>query len=222
MMTCMSASLIAPAPFWAHYFLENPWPVAAVASLLAGLLMWLSRQVGRRPLAWSALVVALLGCLGTPLLASLVLTAREELTSRTRQLVRAAGPVNPGMLRAIFDPQAVLVGPAGDAWLTVPEMLTAIESLDHRYSIGRHKLDILGVEARPGGVGVSQIDVVSHFERGPAEGRPLRTRWLLTWRRDLPGPDGQEGFWRLTRAQWLKHPAPDAIEPQMGLWDQMP
>ncbi|MCC7408553.1 MAG: hypothetical protein IT442_10815 [Phycisphaeraceae bacterium] len=215
----MSVSLIAPAPFWAHYFLENPWPVAALACLLAGLLMWLARQIGRRSLAWSALGVVLVGCLGTPALAICVQTAREQLVARTRQLVRVAGPVNPGTLRSIFDPQAVLLGPDGDAWLTVPQMLQILENLDQRYTVGRHKLDIVDAEVRAVVVGVCMIDVVSHFVRGPAEGRPLRTRWLLTWRRDAPSPNDRERAWRLTRVQWLKHPAPDAIQPQMGAWD---
>ncbi|MCC7204809.1 MAG: hypothetical protein IT441_06990 [Phycisphaeraceae bacterium] len=215
----MSPSSIAPASFWAHFFLENPWPIAAVAALIAGTLMWLNRQVGRRSLAWTALGVVLIGCLGTPLLAVLVHTSREQLIDRTRQLVRAAGPVNPGTLRSIFDPQAVLLGPDGDAWLTVPQMLRVIDTLDQRYTIARHKLDILAAGTTGPDVGLCQIDLVSHFTRGPAPGRPMRTRWQLTWRRDPSGSEGQPTPWRLTRVQWLKHPAADAVQPQMGVWD---
>lgn len=200
-----------PAPsILQRYLLEQPWPLVVVLLLIAvacllGMLRRRDKTARHRFLIVSSIAAGLAA--GVLLLATAVRTDREAIEQTTRELVAAAGPLDPDRLDALIFPDAVFTGPDGSVWRTWDESEPAIRAGSRwvEFKESPHTIRSLRVGVLPSGEGVTLMDV-----RTDVPGAAFfKTKWRLTWRKDA------EGEWRMHEARWLdffgRQPTPDML-----------
>lgn len=191
-----------------HLLLENPWPLVLALVVVGAVLGVLSTQRLSRRLAAASLVAFLLAP-SILLLAHSVTTAREHIIAGTRELV--ASTVHRADLAAVdllFSPEAVLVGPDGEVWLTYPEIRTQLERASERFAIREQSVRSLTAELEDG-VGQVTVSLRSTLG-GQAAGVPMPSMWELTWER-------ADDAWRVTQVRCLQfmnaEPGPNFWKP---------
>jgi len=142
-------------------------------------------------------------------------TERKAIEACTRQLVAATAPLSLERFEASLAPQASFAGPEGQRWLDRSQMLAALQSAVGNHSVARQHVSIQDVQLRGPQFALVLIDVATTFANQPWGDRPILTRWLLEWWRPDPRTP-----WRLSRAQWQRHPSPFAVQPAYGIWSQ--
>src|SRR5262245_10472817 len=107
---------LAPPPMFERFLFEEPAALIATC-VLVGLVLLIhgNRRMNRRVLLAGAGSIALAGVFF--LLATLVVTTREHLKARTREMIALTTPVDVPKLGEILGPRVTLTGPNGDIWL---------------------------------------------------------------------------------------------------------
>lgn len=193
-------------PFVQSVLFENPWPLVIVLVLIAFVLLfvWRGRR-GSKPLIISgALLVAALGVYVT---AALVVTEREHLQERTRELVQRAGVGSTARVRDMFHGHGVLVGPDGSVWYNpVEAALVEFDSVKRRYTM-MHTIRSVQAEHLGGNRGRTLLSVSSRVHE--MDNQAVPSQWLFVWER---GADGQ---WLVLEAHFLRL---GALPPSKGMW----
>lgn len=208
----------ADPPFVSHLLFEQPLGSAAAVLVLAALLTAIAMRRGSRPMLIFALVGGPVLAVGLWALAANVTTGREQVMSLTRQLVSATSPLDASAIDRLLDPQVVMVGPGGGAWLTRSEFDPIMRRVLQRFSILRNTARVLGAEMVNANGARVVMDVTTRLDSKLYGDRPIQTRWLIEWIRWPEGPTGPPGPWRALRIHWLEHPAPNGVQPQRGVW----
>lgn len=178
-----------------RYLLEDPWPAVVVLGCVAFALLVTGMRRNRG--AWHvAAGVAALAAGGVYVLAATVQTDRERVEQRTRELVAATAPLDAPTLRQLIDDQATVTLPGGEplrlAGVLSDELISAVD----RFAVESQSIRGLHVEAPQPGAATARLDVRTVL--GGDVHYPVRTEWLITWRR------GDDGRWRVAAVQWLE------------------
>ncbi|HYE02889.1 MAG TPA: hypothetical protein VD963_06610 [Phycisphaerales bacterium] len=185
---------LPPAPALARLFLENPWPAWAALAVAAVTAYVLWNQARRRA---GALAAAGLGLLGAALwsLAAVVVTPREELAARTRELVAVVAAGDAARLASFLtEDMTASAGPLGGT-LTRERVLGEVAGAPSRgWRLETYRvLEVrAAVDAPHAGRTHARVRVTPE-----ATGTPIISWWRLHWRA------GPEGAWRLETAELL-------------------
>lgn len=188
---------LTPPPLWQEWLFENPWPLVIVLIVLAVVLRLMATR-SRRPRGYRfnyAALGALLAALGVYLLTVFVETDRERLVDRTRQLVAATAPLDTAAIDALIARGAVVTGPAGETWVLYDDIRPELERAVGRHGIARHALRSLAADVVSSVRGRSLLSLSTTTDD---LGLPIRTQWLITWRKE------GDGTWRVIELQWLE------------------
>lgn len=188
---------LSPPPLWQAWLFENPWPLV-VALLAAAVVLRVVSTRRETPwrgrLGWAALGAVLLAG-GVYLSTAIVETDRERLIDRTRQLVAATAPIDAGALDGLIARGAVVAGPDGSPWVVYDDIRDELEAAVQRHGGFDHAIRGLAAEAVNKARGRSLLSLST--TTGDL-GVPIRTRWLITWRRE------GDGRWRVMEIRWLE------------------
>ncbi len=197
-------------PFFEHYFLENPYPLCSTLAAAALLLVILSRRSLDTRLLVASLATASLAA-GVYLLASRVETEREHLIRLIHQAVQctASNPMDIATLQPMVEINASLTGPDDDSdqlTLTHDQMFALLANLDRDRVILGQGIDDVDAHTPQQGEGLTRIDLRTIIRTDVGD-QLVKTRWLLQW------SQAANGLWTISRIRWLKHPAPNALQP---------
>lgn len=184
----MMSTLLAEADLTSILF-ENPWPAVIALLGVSSVLRLMGKRQGQKRLvtaSWAALVLGL----GVYATAALVNMDREVLIEQTEAMITATSPVDEPALRALFAPNALLLGPEGDVWDELNAVFVAKELSEH--GVKDNQTRLVDAQSTQPGVGISTMDVSSKIM-----GIPQRSTWELGWQKDA------DGRWRITSMKWL-------------------
>ncbi|MEX0774997.1 MAG: nuclear transport factor 2 family protein [Phycisphaeraceae bacterium] len=192
-----------PPPLLPHLLFEQPVPLLIVlgAATLA-LILIARRRNDRRLLVWAGGVTLL--ALAVVVMSKLVVTQRERLNDRTRELVAATAPLDVAHLRTLFAPDAVLLGPEGQSLGQGEEILARLDMRIRIDPIQRQDVRNVQAQVLSDREAVTYLELKTTFKGGEVTDEHPTT-WLITWTRQ---PDGA---WQMRSARWMTwrgQPAP--------------
>lgn len=198
---------LQPAPIWQDLLFHSPLPLVVVLLAVAGVLRVLASR-RRNPKFNYGAMTAVLVAVGVFLLAHFVETDHERLAARTRQLIQATAPLDAAALDELLAQGVVLTGPGGQAWLREDQIRGELERTIQRFPIKEQAIRSLGAEVTSANRGLTLVALATTMQES-LYGAPIRSLWLLHWRRDADGP------WRVAEIQWLEF---QHQPPSEGLW----
>lgn len=192
---------LAPPPLLQSLLLESPLP-AVVALLAVGLVLVESaRRRADRRFLYAAAVSALLA--GAVFIAArLVVTEREAVMDRTRQLIDAATPVNESRLRSLLDDSAVVAGHDGRVIVELNDITGRLEANIRRFGVEAHEVRLLEADQPGPHTARTLVKVRTTLRGGFADA--VNTAWLVTWKRK-----GDRNDWRATELRWIEFQGQD-------------
>lgn len=190
---------IPAPPVWQSLLLEQPWPLAILLLVIGVILRTIGRRTQRRGFTRVALVAVLLAA-GVVALAYFVETGREAVHRRMMALVEAVEPLDTAALGDLLSDRVRVTDPQGRVVVERGEVRQRLESSQHRYDVGSHRVRDLSVWAG-GEEGRAMLALYSNINSTPA-----LTRWGLWWEK-------QDGQWRITEIRWLSY---QGREPPVG------
>lgn len=182
---------IPAPPVWQSLLLEQPWPLAILLLVIGVILRTIGRRTQRRGFTRVALVAVLLAA-GVVALAYFVETGREAVHRRMMALVEAVKPLDTAALGDLLSDRVRVTDPQGRVVVERGEVRQRLESSQHRYDVGSHRVRDLSVWAG-GEEGRAMLALYSNINSTPA-----LTRWGLWWEK-------QDGQWRITEIRWLSY-----------------
>ncbi len=191
-------------PLGAYLFLENPWPVMAIASVVALMAAFYALRY-RKGWLWAAAGLFALAAGGVGVLAMMVESAREAMTRRTTVLVQTTlPPLDAAGLNDILAEQVTLYVAGVEARNSRSDIIDQADRVQRTMEFPAWSIQ--AVDARRTGDGEGQSALrLSTTLRKPGDptmalmgDATFTTTWRFDWRRDEPGR------WRLTRIEWLK------------------
>lgn len=185
---------LAPSPLWQEWLFENPWPLVIVLIAVAVVVRLVATR-RKQPRVNFAAAGALLLAVGVYLLTMFVATDRERLVDRTKELVEATAPLDSAAMDGLIARGAIVSGPDGAAWVEYDSIRSELEAVVGRYGGFDHAIRGLGAEVTSAVRGRSLLSLSTTAE---SIGMPIRTQWLITWRKE------SDGQWRVIEISWLE------------------
>jgi ketosteroid isomerase-like protein len=178
-----------------HYVLENPWPLAALLAVAAGLLVHRARGTGERQplfvalgLAGAAVVVVLL--------ATVVTTRGERAEAIVREFVaRAERADTSGMLSLLSDNATLHFGRPENPGVGRDEIRSMLSDLEGRYRIESNTITQLDATGEPGPAATVLLTNRTSVAAG-YDGVP-NSWWLRVG-------EQKDGSWKIERIAFLK------------------
>ena len=178
--------------------LENPWPLviillgAAVAVFIAG---GRRREIRIQRFAAIPLLLAVIA----PFLAGWIVTAREHVTQRTRDLAQVAQtPIEINHLSEFLSGQVQFEMHGLPIAHDRDGLLAMAERGDRNYRFAGHRITDLHVYVNRDQPGAAQTFLKMRSEiGGRGQSGPGFTSWLLGWRR------ADDGRWLLVSIEWV-------------------
>lgn len=196
---------LSPPPLWHEWLFENPWPPIIALITIAVVLRLISTRSRQPRLTYAAIGVLLLA-VGLYLLAMFIVTDRERLMDRTEQLVAATAPLDSSAIDALIARGAIVTGPDGEPWVEYDAIQPELHRAVDRHGVAEHAIRGLTAEVT---TKVRGRTLLSLSTTTSDLGLPIRTQWLITWRKEA---DNQ---WRVIELRWLEF---QGRPPQNLMW----
>jgi hypothetical protein len=185
-------------PFLTHYLLENPWPLVIILLAAAvGLFIAGGRRREVRIQRFAAIPVIL--AIVMPFLAGWIVTAREQVAQRTRDLAEVAQtPIDTNHMGEFLRPHVEVKMLGFDKDYDRDGLLAMAERGNRRYRFSAHRITDLHVYVNRDHSDAAQSYVRMRSELGGrGQSGPGFTSWVLTSRRD------DEDRWLLAGIEWI-------------------
>jgi len=198
---------LAPPPLFERLLFEDPAALVATC-ILVGLVLLIhgNRRMNRRVMLGGVAAIALAGVFYA--LASLVVTTREHLKDRTREMIALTAPLDVPRFADILGPRVTLSGPGGDIWLHREQIVQQLEAAVKRYKVSDQSISDLTAETRGDSIGLTELSLRTTLD-SEMGAMPITTRWLFAWAKQ---PDGK---WRVNDVKWLLF---QGNPPSNGVW----
>ncbi len=188
-MVVLLAQLIAPdpaplpePPWWQHYLLEFPWPLAGFLLAVAFIGAWLLFQRGKTLFAAALALTGVCLSSGLTILSLLIETPREQITWSSRKVVEFTARAESGTLESFLTEKASLRVLGSGTRLDRAQILARVKAdMGGRYALRGRAAGISRVQASIDGPGVGRTQFRLQATHD-ASGIPVGMWWRFQWR----------------------------------------